>query len=269
MCYSSYVHWTTPREYQGIAHATITLERWELTQGARNAVLAGLRWNAMCVLWDYTAKHLHSLFSARAYVTHTHGHTCMCSHAHKHSSREAVVDTNMCACVHTAILLQWFCLLLGESLAGQLFSPSSTLWGTRINTYLDECIMVQIHISVWLEQDVGFVHPVSFGRPGLRWGVVPPPSCSHTESQLYNCRILRQITVWFHCFISVILMKAVSLTCCFLNSLYFWQWLVLSCFFAEKNYMMMFGCRMGVKVVSKRNFCCGYVCCWCCVHCWC
>lgn len=109
-----------------------------------------------------------SLFSARACVPRTHGHTCVCSHAHKHSSREAVVDTSVCACVHTAILLQCFCLLLGESMVGQLFSLSSSLWETRINVYLAEWLMVRIHVSALLEQDIGFIYPVSFGRPGLR-----------------------------------------------------------------------------------------------------
>lgn len=100
-------------------------------------------------------------------MPYTHGHTRMCSHGHKHSSREAVVETSVFACVHTAISLRCFCLLLGESMVGQLFSLSSTLWETRINIYLAEWLMVQIHVSVLLEQDIGFIYPVSFGRPGL------------------------------------------------------------------------------------------------------
>lgn len=109
-----------------------------------------------------------SLFSGRTSVPHTHGHTCVCSHAHKHSSREAVVDTSVCACVHTAILLQCFCLLLRESMVRQLFSLSSSLWETRTNIYLAEWLMVQIYVSALLEQDTGFIYPVSFERPGLR-----------------------------------------------------------------------------------------------------
>lgn len=39
-----------------------------------------------------------------------------------------------------------------------------------------------------LEQDIGFIQLVSFGRPGLRWGIVPPPSCSNTVRGTFKRR---------------------------------------------------------------------------------
>lgn len=40
--------------------------------------------------------------------------------------------------------------------------------------------MALVPACVCLEQDIGFLPPVSFGRPSLRRGMVPPPSCSIT-----------------------------------------------------------------------------------------
>lgn len=95
----------TSREFQAIAHTTVTLGRWENPEKGPEMQLWKLFADMPCMYCKIASPSICivSLFSARASVPHTHGHTCVCSHAHKHSSREAVVNTSVRVRAHCYI----------------------------------------------------------------------------------------------------------------------------------------------------------------------